>query len=92
MGSTVGWSIRAFRMTRKAPLPGILARCIDITERKLAEEGLRASEERYRAIVEEQTELICGIDPIPRSPSSMKPIADILAERVRNSSARASYP
>ena len=31
----------------------------DVTQRKLAEEALAASEERYRAMVEMQTELIC---------------------------------
>ena len=32
---------------------------IDITERKQLEQELRQSEERYRAVVEDQTELIC---------------------------------
>jgi PAS domain S-box-containing protein len=35
----------------------------DITERKRAEEGLRASEERYRALVESQTEMLCRYLP-----------------------------
>jgi diguanylate cyclase (GGDEF)-like protein/PAS domain S-box-containing protein len=35
----------------------------DITKRKQAEERLRQSEERYRAVVEEQTELICRFLP-----------------------------
>lgn len=36
---------------------------IDITERKQLEEELRANKERYRAIVEEQIELICRFVP-----------------------------
>jgi PAS domain S-box-containing protein len=35
----------------------------DITQRKLAEEALRASEERYRGVVEGQTELVCRYRP-----------------------------
>jgi len=35
----------------------------DITERRLYEEHLRASEERYRAVVEDQTELIIRFAP-----------------------------
>ncbi len=35
----------------------------DITERKEAEERLREAEERYRTVVEEQTELVCRFLP-----------------------------
>jgi len=35
----------------------------DITDRKRAEESLRKSEERYRAIVEDQTEFVCRFTP-----------------------------
>src|SRR5262245_3725033 len=51
------------RMTPEGTFAGYIGSCIDITERKLAEEGLQASEERYRTIVEEQTELICRYRP-----------------------------
>lgn len=36
---------------------------LDVTEKKLAEEALRESERRYRAIVEEQMELVCRWKP-----------------------------
>ncbi len=35
----------------------------DITQLKLAEQALRQSEERYRRVVEAQTDLICRFDP-----------------------------
>ncbi|MDO9325785.1 MAG: PAS domain S-box protein [Methanoregula sp.] len=36
---------------------------VDITEHKAAEEALRASEQRYRTVVEDQTEFICRFSP-----------------------------
>ncbi len=33
--------------------------CADVTDRKQSQEALRASEERYRAVVESQSEMIC---------------------------------
>jgi PAS domain S-box-containing protein len=42
---------------------GYMGSCVDITERKEMEEELRRSEERYRAVVEDQTEFICRFLP-----------------------------
>ncbi len=39
---------------------------LDITDRKKAEEALRASEERYRAVVQDQAEIVCRLDAAGR--------------------------
>jgi len=55
--------------TIKKPVPAadgstnVLGISIDITERIEMERALRASEKRYRAIVEDQTEMICRFTP-----------------------------
>jgi two-component system, cell cycle sensor histidine kinase and response regulator CckA len=40
---------------------GVVGIARDITARKIAEEALQASEERYRAVVEDQTEAVCRV-------------------------------
>jgi PAS domain S-box-containing protein len=57
-------------LTSKVPLMdasgntiGVLGTYIDITERRQMEEALRKSEERYRTVVEDQTEFICRFSP-----------------------------
>ncbi len=44
-------------------LPAVLGVSVDITERKQMEEQLQRSEARYRAIVEDQTDLVCRMLP-----------------------------
>jgi PAS domain S-box-containing protein len=46
-------------VSSQGQLMGIVGIGHDITERKLAEAELAASEQRYRAVVDDQTELIC---------------------------------
>ncbi len=47
----------------KGHLNGLLCVGTDISDRKLAEAALQESESRYRAIIEDQTELICRFLP-----------------------------
>lgn len=54
----IAWSIIPY--TGKTIIQGIFR---DITERKRFEEGLKLSEERYRSIVEDQTEFVVRLKP-----------------------------
>jgi PAS domain S-box-containing protein len=47
----------------KGDIIGVLGTYVDITERRQMEEALRKSEERYRTVVEDQTEFICRFSP-----------------------------
>lgn len=53
----------SMRTTRTGMFAGVTVVSRDITERKKMEERLRQSEERYRTVVEDQTELICRFRP-----------------------------
>jgi PAS domain S-box-containing protein len=50
-------------LTSEAELISTIAQGIDITDRKRSEAALRASEQRYRNVVEDQTEFICRFLP-----------------------------
>ena len=52
----IAWRYRFSPEGFPASIVGVIT---DVTQRKAAEEALRHSEQRYRAIVEDQTELIC---------------------------------
>ena len=43
--------------------PAVLGTCIDISERKAVEAALTRSEERYRGVVEDHSEMICRYRP-----------------------------
>jgi PAS domain S-box-containing protein len=47
----------------KGEVVGWLASIVDVTDRRRTEEALRISEERYRAVVEAQSEMVCRFRP-----------------------------
>jgi len=62
-GSTFPLSIYSSPIIHDGQIIGVRGITIDITERKRAEESLRASEARYLNIIEDQTEFICRFKP-----------------------------
>ena len=82
---------REARMVRSGP-DEVVAIIRDITESKFAEDALRQSEERYRALIENMNELVCEVDSDLRfvyvSPSFESllgyPAADLLGTDARD--------
>ena len=57
------WFIASPLYDNRGTVVGAIESIRDITAQKVAEEALRESEERYRAVVEDQTEFICRFRP-----------------------------
>jgi PAS domain S-box-containing protein len=51
------------RFATNGEFVGFIGSAIDVTERRQQESALRVNEERYRAVVESQTELVCRFTP-----------------------------
>lgn len=51
------------RYGEKGEFLGLIGSAIDVTDRRSQETALRQSEERYRAVVDSQTELVCRFTP-----------------------------
>ncbi|MBX3080939.1 MAG: PAS domain S-box protein [Anaerolineae bacterium] len=62
MGHYVWVEVSATNLLHDPDVGGIVTNSRDITSRKLAEQEVRASEARYRQVVEQQTDLICRYD------------------------------
>ena len=61
---TAGSWLAACRVTATTgEFVGFIGSAIDVTDRRRQESALRQSEERYRAVVDSQTELVCRFTP-----------------------------
>ncbi len=56
------WAVNCYPIQENGNVIGAVETAIEITERKKAEEALRKSEENYRLIIENQTDLVVKID------------------------------
>ena len=62
-GSEFPVAIYSSAIVTRGRITGLRGIIVDITDRRLAQERIRESEQRYRNIVEDQTEFICRFRP-----------------------------
>lgn len=70
----------------------MLGTAFDVTERKLAEEALRASEARYRGLVESQREIVVRFDPSGRVTFANDAYCDTYGVRREDAEGKSFWP